>query len=102
MVEVTVDSTGSLVDLRLTGRIGRAAPDAVAAAIMGTIREAKAELADRTQEIVAETIGTDSATGRAIAERVGARLRGDGGEVPPPARGQAPDEGDDNYVNPWR
>jgi len=76
MAEVTVDSSGSLVALRLTREIERSAPDVVAATIMSTIREAKAELAERTQEIVEETIGTESAAGRAIAERVGQQLRG--------------------------
>ena len=47
---------------------------------MTTIRAAKAELADRTQEIIAETVGTESAAARAIAERVGQHLRGEHGQ----------------------
>lgn len=80
MARVTVDSSGSLVALRLTREIEHAEPDAVAAAIMDTIRKAKAELADRTEEIVSETVGTESSAGRAIAERVGRHLRGEASE----------------------
>ncbi|MEV4516698.1 YbaB/EbfC family nucleoid-associated protein [Dactylosporangium sp. NPDC049525] len=76
LVEVTVDSTGGLVDLRLGQRIQRVDPDIVARTIMATIQEAKGVLAGRAQEILAETIGTDSPAGRAIAERVGQQLRG--------------------------
>jgi DNA-binding protein YbaB len=76
MAEVTVDSSGSLIGLRLTAEIERASPDVVAATIMTTIQEAKAELANRSQEIIAETVGTESAAARAIAERVGQHLRG--------------------------
>jgi hypothetical protein len=123
MAEVTVDSSGSLIGLRLTREIERSSPDVVAATIMTTIRGAKAELAARTQEIIAETVGTDSATGRAIAERVGQQLlaeqtRDDGygryddyepdpaeaPSPPPPPRRVARDDGDDedNNLNLWR
>jgi DNA-binding protein YbaB len=77
LAEVTVDSTGGLVDLRLTDRIGRVAPESVARAILATLGDAKAKVADRTQEIIADTMGPDSAAGRAIAEKVGRHLRGD-------------------------
>jgi DNA-binding protein YbaB len=75
LAEVTVDSTGGLLALRLTREIERVTPDEVADTIMRTIRAAKAELADRTEEIIEDTVG-DSAAGRAIAERVGEQLRG--------------------------
>ncbi|MET8122290.1 YbaB/EbfC family nucleoid-associated protein [Micromonospora sp. NPDC005189] len=75
LVEVTVDSVGALVDLRLTQRIQRVAPDVVARAIMSTIGVAKRQLADRSQEIIGDTLGTESAAARAIAERVGQQLR---------------------------
>jgi DNA-binding protein YbaB len=109
MTEVTVDSTGALIGLRLTREIERSSPDVVAATIMSTIREAKAELAERTQEIVEETIGTDSAAGRAIAERVGERLRGPvpDDERPPsfahrPTRREDDDDQEENDPNIWR
>ncbi len=76
MVEVTVDASGALVDLRLGPRIQRVAPDVVARTVMDVIRAAKSKLADQSQEIIAETVGTDSVAARAIAERVGQQLRG--------------------------
>ncbi|MEH1163789.1 YbaB/EbfC family nucleoid-associated protein [Micromonospora sp. CPCC 205539] len=76
LVEVTIDSAGALVDLRLGQQTQRLAPDVVARTIMATIRAAKEELADRSQEIIAETVGTESAAAREIAERVGQQLRG--------------------------
>lgn len=75
LAEVTVDSTGSLVELRLTERIQQTDPAAVARAIMGTLRDAKNKVADRSQEIIAETVGTESAAARAIAESVDRQLR---------------------------
>lgn len=99
LVEVTVDSSGSLTALKLGRDIDRASPDVLAATIMSTIRAAKAELADRTQEIVEETIGADSAAGRAIADRVGRQLRG---PDEPEATPRADDNDDDNDLNIWR
>ncbi|MEU4531124.1 YbaB/EbfC family nucleoid-associated protein [Micromonospora ureilytica] len=75
LVEVTVDSAGALVDLTLGQRVQRVAPDVVARTIMTTIDAAKRQLADRAQEIIADTLGTDSPAARAIAERVGQQLR---------------------------
>lgn len=75
LVEVTVDSAGALVDLRLGQRIQRVSPDVVARTVMDTIRAAREKLADRSQEIIAETVGTESPAARAIAERVGQQLR---------------------------
>jgi DNA-binding protein YbaB len=75
MARVTVDSSGSLIGLRLTREIEKASPDEVASTIMRTIRAAKTELADRSEEIIAETVGTESPAARAIASRVGEQLR---------------------------
>jgi DNA-binding protein YbaB len=107
MAEVTVDSTGSLVGLKLSREIDRSAPDVIAATIMSTIREAKAELAQRSQEIVAETVGTESAAARAIAERVGEQLRRQpaGHEEHDPSEPRRDAGGhtdDDNDPNIWR
>ena len=87
LAEVTVDSTGALVDLRLGQRIQRVDPDVVARTIMATIQEAKQVLAARAQEILADTIGTESPAARAIADRVGQQLRGPDPE--PDGRGGA-------------
>lgn len=108
MTEVTVDSSGSLVNLRLTREIDRSSPDVIAATIMSTIRSAKAELADRTQEIIAETVGTESPAARAIAERVGEHLRREPGEPDdeaapqPTARPRDNEDEADNDPNIWR
>lgn len=108
MAEVTVDSTGSLVGLKLSREIDRSAPDVIAATIMSTIREAKAELAERSQEIVAETVGTETAAARAIAERVGEQLRGQPVEPdydpsePAGDAGSHIDDDGNNDPNIWR
>lgn len=78
MVEVTVDAQGALVGLRLSRRIQQVEPEAVARAIMSTIREAKQQTAVRAQQIIAETLGTESPAARAIAAQVGQRLSGAG------------------------
>ncbi|WP_035738903.1 YbaB/EbfC family nucleoid-associated protein [Glycomyces arizonensis] len=74
MVEVTVDSSGSLVDLRLSERSRRVETEFVSRTILETVQAAKAQIAERSAEIVAETLGEDSPAGRAIAERVRRRL----------------------------
>jgi DNA-binding protein YbaB len=93
--EVTVDSTGALVDLRLTERIQRMAPDLVARTIMATIAEARNKLADQSQEIIAETVGADSPAAQAIAERVGQQLRTE--PAPAPVRAEVHSDEDDDY-----
>jgi len=74
LTKVTVDSTGSLIGLQLTPKIHGLPPDLIAQAIMDTVRRAKARLAERSREIVEETIGTESAAGQAIAASVGKHL----------------------------
>lgn len=78
MVTVTVDSTGNLLDLVLTERSRRIELQYVSQTIMETIREAKAQIADRSAEIIESTLGSDSGPGQAIAERVRAQLMPDG------------------------
>lgn len=70
MVTVTVDSTGTLLDLQLSERSRRVDLQHVSQTVMDTIREAKAQVAEKAKEIIEETLGGDSAAGRAIAERV--------------------------------
>jgi DNA-binding protein YbaB len=77
LAEVTVDSTGTLVGLQLTERIGRVTPEGVAQAIMTAFGEARNRLADRSQEVVAETVGTESPAARAIADSIDRHLRRD-------------------------
>ncbi|PKW14253.1 YbaB/EbfC family nucleoid-associated protein [Saccharopolyspora spinosa] len=93
LTEVTIDSTGALVDLRLTDRMRRTSPDVVARTIMATLGEAKNKLADRSQEIIADTVGTESPAARAIADSVGQHLR----SGPAPESAAAPGDDDQDY-----
>ncbi|GGM21509.1 YbaB/EbfC family nucleoid-associated protein [Dactylosporangium sucinum] len=95
LCEVTVDASGALVDLRLGQRIQRVAPDVVARTIMSTMREAKARLAERSREVIEETM-PGSPTGRAIAERVRERLN-----EPGPAPDHTSDQGPDQPRDRW-
>lgn len=74
LVTVTVDSTGNLLDMVFSERIKRQSPEVVSRTAMETIREAKQQVAERSGEIIEATLGSDSAAGRAIAERVRGRL----------------------------
>ncbi|HEX6343575.1 YbaB/EbfC family nucleoid-associated protein [Umezawaea sp.] len=98
LAEVSVDSTGALVDLRLTDRINRVAPDVVARTIMATLGAARNTLADRSKEVIAETVGTESAAARAIASSVDRHLRRDFAAAPaePPVRRARADVADDD------
>jgi hypothetical protein len=95
LAEVTIDSSGILVDLRLGAKVQRTAPEVTARAIMDTVRKARAQLADRSKEIITDTMGADSEVGRGIAERVSQQLRAndDAG---------APDSGDEPDAYGWR
>jgi DNA-binding protein YbaB len=98
MAEVSVDSTGALVGLRLTERIGRVSPDVVAQAIMATLGEARNRLADQSKEVIADTVGTESPAARAIADSVDRHLRRDLTEespAPPPSRDREAVDDDD-------
>ncbi|GLY47469.1 YbaB/EbfC family nucleoid-associated protein [Lentzea sp. NBRC 102530] len=93
MAEVRIDSTGALVDLKLTDRISRVSPETVASTIMATLGDARRQLAQKSQEIIADTIGTESAAGRAIAESVGRQL---GAEPDKPKARPEPDDEDNS------
>lgn len=101
MAEVTVDSSGSLIGLKLTREIERSSPEVVAATIMSTIREAKAELAGMTREIIEDTVGAESTAGQAIAARVSEHLLKDAAEDDP-ADGEYYDEARDDIAEPLR
>src|SRR5262245_26321242 len=58
LAEVTVDSTGLLVGLKLGRQVQRVAPEVTANTIMETIQKARTQIADRSREIIAETLGT--------------------------------------------
>jgi hypothetical protein len=88
LAEVSVDSTGALVGLKLTDRINRVAPDVVARTIMMTLGTARNMLADRSKEVIAETVGTESVAAQAIAQSVDSHLRRDLVEEPAQAQPQ--------------
>ncbi|MEU5849258.1 YbaB/EbfC family nucleoid-associated protein [Saccharopolyspora shandongensis] len=100
LAEVTIDSTGALVGLQLTSRIQRMAPDAVAQAIMATLGDAKNKLADQSQAIIADTVGTESPAARAIADSVERHLRT--GPAPEPAASYAEDDDEGYEINTHR
>lgn len=77
LAEVSVDSTGAMVGLRLTDRISRVSPDVVARTIMATLGAARNTLADRSKEVIEDTVGTESVAARAIAKSVDDHLRRD-------------------------
>lgn len=64
--EVTVDHTGSPVDLVFSTRIKRVPEEVAARAVLEAIRAAKVKLAERAQELVASTVGADSPAGQAF------------------------------------
>ena len=67
-VEVTVGSSGALTGLRLDEAIrGRPAAD-TAEQIVAVARAAQARLAEQAAAAVAETVGPDSAAGRAVVD----------------------------------
>ena len=70
LAEVTVDSAGVMVDLKLTERIHRLAPTAVARGVMSALSEARAKAAERAHDIAVETMGPDSLSARTISDRM--------------------------------
>jgi len=100
MVVVTVDSAGSVVNLQLTHYIENVEPSTLAKTIMTTIRAAKAQLADQSQEIIEETVGTESPAARAIAESVSRQLRGPADDDDDDDGGRSDDDDADELT--WR
>nr|WP_296068748.1 YbaB/EbfC family nucleoid-associated protein [uncultured Actinoplanes sp.] len=66
LVTVTVGSTGGLVRLELAEGIRGRPADQTARQIMATLRSAKSRLTAAVAEAIAETVGADSPTGRAV------------------------------------
>ncbi|WP_051326103.1 YbaB/EbfC family nucleoid-associated protein [Glycomyces tenuis] len=66
IAEVTVDHTGSPVDLVFSTRIKRVPEEVAAQAVLAAIRAAKIKLAERSKELVESTVGADSAAGQAF------------------------------------
>lgn len=80
LVEVTIDSTGRLVGLKLGERVRNVSPEMIARTIMQTIAVATGQMGERARQIIAETLGTESPAAREIADRVVQQLQiADGG-----------------------
>ena len=70
LAEVTINSDGVMVDLKLTSRIHRLAPEVVAQGVMSALGEARAKAAERAHNIAVETMGPDSLSARTTADRM--------------------------------
>jgi hypothetical protein len=73
-VRVSVASTGAVVGLRLDRRIRDLAPDDLAHAILATMRRAQAALVIEVTSVVADTVGAETETGRAVLAGYARRL----------------------------
>ena len=76
LVAVTIDSAGVLLDVRFTERIQRVAPDVVSRAVMSALGTARHTAAQRSREIVTDTMGPESVAARAITDRLEQQLGG--------------------------
>ncbi|QOC91777.1 YbaB/EbfC family nucleoid-associated protein [Micromonospora craniellae] len=73
-VEVTVDSAGRLVDLRLDDRVRQHSAAHTARLIVATTRTAYADLLRRVTVTTRETVGADDPTGQAVVDSYRRRL----------------------------
>ena len=76
LVTVTVGASGDLVGLELDERIRRRPAAETARSILTTLRVAQAGLTEAVADATAETVGADSATGRAVLASYTGRLGG--------------------------
>jgi DNA-binding protein YbaB len=77
-VRITVDAEGLMVEIHLSSRVQKQSAHFTEASVMETYRKAQEQLKEAAAEVVAETVGADSAAGRALLagfERRLARLR---------------------------
>lgn len=66
IVTVSVDSAGTLRDLRITDDARRFSGSELASSIMTTVRRAQAKITDQVAAVMAETVGDDSETINAV------------------------------------
>jgi len=76
LVTVTVGSSGDLVGLELDERVRQRPAAETARTILRTLRAAQARLTAAVADATAETVGADSATGRAVIASYTGRLGG--------------------------
>jgi len=84
LIEVRVDSSGVITGLHLDERISNWPAARIEREIMTTMKAAQTELADKVTAAVADTVGVDSETGRAVVagylQRFSTDRSGDGGQ----------------------
>jgi YbaB/EbfC DNA-binding family protein len=68
LIEVTVDSTGMLSDLRLDERVRRLPAGDLAGRILAVMAAAQATLTGQVAQAATELLGADSASGRAVID----------------------------------
>ncbi len=73
-VEVTVDSAGLLVDLRLDDRVRQQSGAHTARQVISTTRAARADLLRRITAATTETLGDDDPAGPAVVDSYRRRL----------------------------
>lgn len=73
-VTVSVDGAGGLVDLRLEPGAAGHGMERLAELIMQTMRRAQADLAERVAGIVAQTLGAESESARAVVSSFRSRF----------------------------
>lgn len=74
LITTTVSSSGVLLDLTLDERATTLPAAQLARQILATMREAQASLTERIAEVVADTVGASSETGRAVIDGYAARF----------------------------
>jgi len=74
IVEVTVGSDGHITDLRLDEDIRRQPAATTARQILAAVNSAKVSVAQEFARAAAETVGLDTATGRALMNSLNVRL----------------------------
>jgi DNA-binding protein YbaB len=70
-VEITVDSSGAMVDVQFGYRIQRQDPEYTRRTFLEVQAEAKRQLAEAARDVVAEVLGTDSPTAQAMQDAYG-------------------------------
>ena len=74
VVTVTVASSGIVTELRLDDRVQQFSGARLSAEIMQTMRRAQSAVVERVTAAVDETVGAESAAGRAVLDGLAERL----------------------------
>jgi len=79
-VEVTVSGSGTVSDLRLGEAVRKRPAEEIAQEILRVMRRAQAMLAAKVADIAADTVGADSAAGRAVVASFETRFPTEAGD----------------------